>query len=107
MNTVSEYMAVGLPIVSFDLKESRYSAQAAAVYVPNNDEKAFAQAIIELLNNPERRAQMGEFGRKRFLECLSWEHSKSKLIEFYDRLLQPKGAALAAASEVPDMGVRP
>jgi hypothetical protein len=31
---------------------------------------------------------MGEFGRKRFLECLSWEHSKQKLIEFYDRLLQ-------------------
>ncbi len=87
MNKVIEYMAVGLPIVSFDLKESRYSAQEAAVYVANNDERAFAQAILELLNDPERRQRMGEFGRKRFLECLSWEHSKQKLIEFYDRLL--------------------
>jgi glycosyltransferase involved in cell wall biosynthesis len=79
MNKIIEYMAVGLPIVSFDLKESRYSAQDAAVYIPNNDEKAFAQAIIDLLNDPERRQQMGEFGRKRFLECLSWEHSREKL----------------------------
>lgn len=88
MNKIIEYMAVGLPIVSFDLKESRFSAQEAAVYIPNNDEKAFAKAIIDLLNNPEQRARMSEFGRKRFLECLSWEHSKQKLIEFYDNLMQ-------------------
>jgi len=43
-----------------------------------------------LLNDPERRQQMGEFGRKRFLECLSWEHSRGTLVEFYDKLmLQP------------------
>lgn len=87
MNKVIEYMAVGLPIVSFDLKESRFSAQGAAVYIPNNDERAFAQAIIDLLNDPERRARMGEFGHRRFLECLSWEHSRQKLIEFYDNLM--------------------
>ncbi len=107
MNKVIEYMAVGLPIVSFDLKESRYSAQEAAVYVPNNDERAFAQAIIELLNDPERRMRMGEFGRKRFLECLSWEHNKQKLIEFYDRLLQVETAAPSPVSSPSDMEVRP
>jgi len=88
MNKIIEYMAVGLPIVSFDLKESRYSAQDAAVYIPNNDERAFAKAIIDLLNNPEQRTRMSEIGCKRFLECLSWEHSKQKLVEFYDKLLQ-------------------
>ncbi len=99
MNKVIEYMAVGLPIVSYDLKESRYSAQEAAVYIPNNDERAFAQAIIDLLNDPERRRQMGEFGRKRFLECLSWEHSKQNLVEFYDRLLKvPRDAKVRTQS---------
>lgn len=87
MNKVIEYMAVGLPIVSFDLKESRYSAQESAIYVANNDERAFAQAILDLLNDPERRKCMGEFGQKRFRECLSWEHSKQKLVEFYNQIL--------------------
>ncbi len=86
MNKVIEYMAVGLPIVSFDLRESRYSAQDAAVYIPNNDERAFGKAVVDLIDDPEKRAQMGEFGRKRFLECLSWEHSREKLVEFYDNL---------------------
>ncbi len=86
MNKVIEYMAVGLPIVSFDLRESRYSAQDAAVYVPNNDERAFGKAIVDLIDDPEKRAQMGAIGRKRFLECLSWEHSREKLVEFYDNL---------------------
>lgn len=87
MNKVIEYMAVGLPIVSFDLKESRYSAQESAIYVANNDERAFAQAILDLLNDPERRKCMGEFGQRRFRECLSWEHSKQKLVEFYNQIL--------------------
>ncbi|MFQ3611828.1 MAG: glycosyltransferase family 4 protein [Fimbriimonadales bacterium] len=86
MNKVIEYMAIGLPIVSFDLRESRYSAQEAAVYVSNNDEQAFGKAIVDLIDDPEKRAFMSEFGRKRFLECLSWEHSREKLVEFYDNL---------------------
>lgn len=90
MNKVIEYMALGLPVVSFDLKESRYSAQEAAVYVPGSDEKAFAQATIDLLNDPERRSRMSEFGRKRFEDCLSWEHNRRNLIEAYDRLLGHK-----------------
>jgi glycosyltransferase involved in cell wall biosynthesis len=87
MNKVIEYMALGLPVVSFDLKESRYSAEEAAIYVPGSDEKAFAQAAIDLLNDPNRRQRMSEFGRRRFEECLSWEHNRRNLVEAYDRLL--------------------
>lgn len=100
MNKVIEYMAVGLPIVSFDLKESRYSAQESAVYIGNNNERAFAQAIIDLLDDPERRNRMGESGRKRFLECLSWEHSKQKLVESYDKLLGHAPATQIASKRV-------
>src|ERR1700723_2461346 len=52
---IMEYMAFSKPIVSFDLKETRYSAQDAAMFVPANDEMAFAKAIIKLMDNPALR----------------------------------------------------
>jgi len=87
MNKIIEYMAMGLPIVSFDLKESRYSAQDAAVYVADNDEKAMGQAMIDLLNDPQKRQRMSQLGRKRVESGLSWDYSQGVLIDFYDRLL--------------------
>src|SRR4030095_10441981 len=69
---VMEYMALGKPIVSFDLKETRTSAAEAAVYVPPNDEAAFARAIAALMNDPEQRMRMGEAGRLRIQNKLSW-----------------------------------
>jgi len=87
MNKVVEYMAMGLPVVSFDLKESRVSAGDAAVYVANDDPRAMGEAIIQLLNDPERRSAMGEVGRARVRDGLAWDHSKVVLVEFYDRLL--------------------
>lgn len=87
MNKVVEYMAMGLPIVSFDLKESRYSAEEAAVYATPNDEREFAQRIIELLDNPERRRQMGEYGLERVRKHLAWEHSQKVLVQLYTDLL--------------------
>jgi len=87
MNKIIEYMAMGLPIVSFDLKESRFSAQDAAVYIPDNDEQAMGQAFIDLLADAEKREQMGAFGRRRVAEGLSWDQSQAVLLAFYDRLL--------------------
>ena len=87
MNKVVEYMAMGRPIVSFDLLETRESAGDAAVYVPANDERAFAKAIDALLQDPERRRQMGESGRRRVEQELSWEVSRRALVGFYQRML--------------------
>jgi glycosyltransferase involved in cell wall biosynthesis len=87
MNKVVEYMAMGLPIVSFDLKETRYSAGEAAVYAIPNDEREFARCIIELLDNPDRRQQMGEYGLQRVREHLAWEHSRKVLVQLYTELL--------------------
>lgn len=87
MNKVVEYMAMGLPIVSFDLKESRYSAGEAAVYATPNDEREFAQRIVELIDDPERRRQMGEYGLQRVREHLAWEHSRKVLVQLYTDLL--------------------
>lgn len=87
MNKVLEYMAMARPIVSFELAEARYSAADAAVYVPANDEIAFAQAISCLLDDPVRRAKMGAVGRTRLEEQLSWEFSRQRLVRLYERLL--------------------
>lgn len=87
MNKIIEYMAMSLPIVSFDLKESRYSAGDAAVYIEDDDPDAMGRAIIELLNDPAQREKMGLIGRQRVESSLAWDYSRQVLIEFYDRLL--------------------
>jgi glycosyltransferase involved in cell wall biosynthesis len=84
---IMEYMALGKPIVSFDLKETRVSAQEAAIYVTPNDEKEFAKAIAHLIDNPAERARMGEFGRRRVENELAWHHVSRNLLSAYDRLL--------------------
>jgi glycosyltransferase involved in cell wall biosynthesis len=91
MNKVIEYMAMGRPIVSFDLHEARVSAGEAAVYVPDNDESAFARAIDAMLDDPLRRRRMGEFGRKRVTSELSWDTSARNLVSLYDGLLSARG----------------
>jgi glycosyltransferase involved in cell wall biosynthesis len=80
---IGEYMAMGKPIVASDLHESRYTAQEAAMYVVPGNAQEFGQAIVTLLADPERRRNMGEFGRQRFLNHLSWEHQKHNLFEAY------------------------
>jgi glycosyltransferase involved in cell wall biosynthesis len=87
MNKVVEYMAIGRPLVSFELIEARVSAGGAAVYAPANDEAAFAARLDELLDDPERRQRMGELGRTRVEQELSWAVSRRHLVTFYNRLL--------------------
>lgn len=83
---IAEYMAMSKPIVSFELTEQKYTAQEAAVYVKNNDVAEYGNKIIELLDDPERREQMGQFGRKRVENLLSWDYSQSVLGSAYEYL---------------------
>jgi glycosyltransferase involved in cell wall biosynthesis len=88
MIKIMEYMALGRPIVSFDLVESLASADAAARFVPANDVGSFARAIDELLDDPQTRAAMGRAGRERVRRELAWQHSERVLHQAYDHLLQ-------------------
>jgi glycosyltransferase involved in cell wall biosynthesis len=83
---VMEYMALGKPVVSFDLKETRASAADAAVYVRPNDERKFAEAIAELMDDPARRQRMGEYGRTRVVKELGWHVTSRNLVKAYARL---------------------
>ncbi|OLF15727.1 glycosyltransferase family 4 protein [Actinophytocola xanthii] len=84
MNKVMEYMAMGKPIVSFELREARVSAGDAAVYARANDVSEFAKLTAELLDDPAQRARMGEIGRARVEGPLSWAHSSEALLTAYN-----------------------
>jgi len=86
MNKIMEYMALGKPIVQFDLAEGRFSAQAAALYARRNNAFDLAVKIAELLDDPARRAAMGAFGRQRVERELEWRYEVPKLLAAYDRL---------------------
>jgi glycosyltransferase involved in cell wall biosynthesis len=98
MNKIIEYMAFGRPIVAFDLVEHRRSAEAAAVYVSEDDDAALGRAIRELLLDPERREIMSQFARTRFREALAWENSERRLIAAYQQLFDGRVPAYVSAS---------
>ncbi len=82
MAKIPEYMAIGRPIASFDLPETRVSAGEAAAYADSSDPSALGRCINDLLDDPQRRRTMGEIGRRRVLN-LSWEQSGSVLLDAY------------------------
>ena len=90
MNKIMEYMAMKKPIVQFDLKEGRASAQQASLYALNNDTDDFAEKIMWLLDHEEESAEMAEYGYKRVLNKLSWDHESVKLKKFYAKVLNLK-----------------
>jgi len=94
---IMEYMALGKPIVQFDLTEGRYTAGQASLYARNDDEAEFADMILSLLEHPEERQRMGEFGRRRVEQELEWRHQAVKLLAAYDAAFAPRPALAAAA----------
>ena len=93
MNKVLEYMALGKPIVQFDLTEGRYSAGEASLYAKPNDAVDMAGKIVELLDDAEKRKKMSAYGRKRVVEELSWEHTSKALLEGYRAFFEGEGKA--------------
>jgi glycosyltransferase involved in cell wall biosynthesis len=87
MNKIMEYMALKKPVVQFDLKEGRFSAQEASLYAKNGDTLDFAEKIMQLTDDPELRSRMGAFGYNRVLTELSWDYEKEKLTDLYNRVL--------------------
>ncbi|MBM4255358.1 MAG: glycosyltransferase family 4 protein [Deltaproteobacteria bacterium] len=86
MIKIMEYMAMAKPIVAFDLPEHRASAQDAAIYVPGNDELAFARALAHLMDDPARCHQLGTAGHNRVENALAWKHSIPPLLAVYGAL---------------------
>jgi glycosyltransferase involved in cell wall biosynthesis len=86
-NKTMEYMAFALPVVSFDLLESRRSSGDASVYVPNDDVTAFAEAVSELLDDPDRRVEMSRLARSRCVRDLDWYPQSQAYVEVFENLV--------------------
>ena len=86
MNKTMEYMAFELPVVAFDLVETKVSAEDAAVYVEPNDVELYGEAIVELLDDEVRRRRMGRFGRERVEQVLAWKHQQKAYLGVFDQL---------------------
>lgn len=93
MIKIMEYMALGKPIVQFDLKEGRFSAGEASLYADKQRQVIdFAAQIVWLLDNPDERRRMGELGFRRVTEELAWEHSVGNLLAAYQRAFLKRAA---------------
>jgi glycosyltransferase involved in cell wall biosynthesis len=98
MNKIMEYMALGKPMVQFDLAEGRFSAQQASLYAKRNDPVDLALKIVELVDDPSRRAAMGEFGRRRVETELEWRFEVPKLLAAYERAVSPSATESVVVS---------
>jgi len=94
MNKTAEYMTFGLPVVAFDLHETRVSAAGAAVYVEESDSTHYAKAVISLIDDPTARESMGAEARRRVVDSLAWQHQSAKYVAVYDGL---SGAAIGTS----------
>ncbi len=86
MNKTMEYMAFELPVIAFDLRETRVSAGDAGVYVTPNDVHEYAAAIVKLMDDEPERARLGALGRARVEEELAWSHQEQAYLGVYSRM---------------------
>ena len=84
MNKIMEYMSLKKPIVQFDLKEGKFSAQKASLYAHNVSD--FSEKIIKLADDEDLRKDMGEFGYNRVINDLNWNIEKKNLLKFYNKI---------------------
>ena len=100
-----EYMAHGLPFVSFDLRETRALAGDAAAYAADRDFVGLAHLVDRLLDDPERRAAMGRLGQERVAQRLAWERQEDAYLDVYERLLGQILPLFAARRDSAAVGV--
>jgi glycosyltransferase involved in cell wall biosynthesis len=94
-NKVMEYMAYALPIVTFDLAETRVSADSCAVYVRSGDIQGYAEAVDDLLDDVDRRVEMGRRARARCARDLDWRPQAVAYVGVFDRLTGARDADAA------------
>jgi len=87
MNKTMEYMAFGVPVVAFDLRETRVSAGEAAVYAQPNEVDELARLLVELVDDEVKRVSMGAAGRTRVEDELAWNHQAPRYVAVYNHLL--------------------
>jgi glycosyltransferase involved in cell wall biosynthesis len=84
---VAEYMAMGKPVVAYNLAETRWTAGDSAMYVEPGDIREFGRAVVRLADQHDQRLKMGTLGRERIVNILGWEHQEALLLHAYEKVL--------------------
>lgn len=89
---VFEYMASAVPFAASDFPAWResFGCHEAGIFVDSSDVEAAARALAELLNDPERTAELGRNGRRAVQEHYTFESELDSLVEVVERAVAPK-----------------
>ena len=88
MMKVLEYMAMGRPVVQFPLAEMRRLCGNDTVYARNADADDLATKIEELLDDPDRREELGRRARRRLLDGMMWTDQVPVLVDAVEAALR-------------------
>lgn len=86
MIKMMDYMALGKPIVAYDMTENRVSGGDAVLYAKPNDPKDLARQLMTLVENASLREALGATGRQRISNGLAWEFSAANLRHLYQSI---------------------
>jgi len=86
---IINYMGAGLPVACFDHANNRVFLGDTGAFAPEPTPRGLAQAILELLNDPQARAAKGAAARERVEQEFSWEAGGRMYEEVFQRALQP------------------
>jgi glycosyltransferase involved in cell wall biosynthesis len=92
---IYEALAMGVPVVAPALPGNMelMDAQSGVLVEPRDDADRYADAIVSLLEDDERRTRMGEHSRRRMLEEFSLKEMGRRHDVLYDRLLSERTAS--------------
>jgi glycosyltransferase involved in cell wall biosynthesis len=81
-------MAMGLPVIMSDFPQWRALLDDidCVVFVDPSKPEQIADAMRQLLADPERRARMGEVARQAVLDRFVWEKQLDNLVDAYRRV---------------------
>lgn len=91
-----EYLGVGLPLVAYDVQETRRLAEGAGVLVAPGDTEALARELVGLLDDPAERARLGRVGSERVRLQLAWERQSEVYLETIAGLVRGRPRPMAA-----------
>ena len=79
---------IAMPLVSTDGGALPEIVGDAGVIVPAADGDALADALANLLDDPDRRRRLAEAGRARILERYSWTVCATQLVTYYREVIR-------------------